>query len=502
MQLKHNRFAALLLMVAVAFTAAPAHAELPASLTRVGALTLEFDETAPSSGVIDSKRGYAYFFTDTSPVIVIKVRLATASSPAAAVARLTLEAGEDNQYYQNAAIDVDGGYIYLATYSTPTGYIVKLKIAEGDAAPTRLGALALDPDEDYLSSIAIDPASGYGFVSQDYQNAYVVKFALGEGDALPTRVDRATLDSQADEGYVYGLVIDPAARRVYAAGYYAFSTLDGGDGNAAPLPLHAVSYFGSAFSASAYYAYFDAMRRQVMTQDYGSDGGPVVMDVSADQARTVGAARPPRTELGSLSGLAVDPYNDVFYAASDNSIPDRVMQWQQAPAGLLPACTFDALGEAGERYLYSALADPVNGFVYFGEQFGNNPGVIVVYQQPVDTSLPKVVSTLDAPKVTSKSGSSRIQVKGSMQNQGTAPVTSFKARAFLSNDRELGYDDQPIGKVINVKTIKAGKSRKVGFKGSFSGPVTGKYVILAPDLEGDAAMQNRATAFVVAGPLP
>src|SRR2546422_8125575 len=61
------------------------------AFTRVDALTLNAGENHLRSAVVDSAGGYAYVGTETSPGIVVKVRL----SDLTRVAGLTLNPGED-----------------------------------------------------------------------------------------------------------------------------------------------------------------------------------------------------------------------------------------------------------------------------------------------------------------------------------------------------------------------------------------------------------------------
>src|SRR3989442_2795988 len=61
------------------------------AFTRVGALTLNAGENHLRSAVVDAAGGYAYVGTETSPGIVVKVRL----SDFTRVAGLTLNPGED-----------------------------------------------------------------------------------------------------------------------------------------------------------------------------------------------------------------------------------------------------------------------------------------------------------------------------------------------------------------------------------------------------------------------
>lgn len=488
------------LALALCATASLALASPGQPITRIGALELQPGEGQPTGAAFDSKRGYVYFLSASNPIRVIKIRAATATQPASVVARLTLNAGESGATIQSAAIDVERGHLYVAAYTPAPGRIVKLKVGEGDAAPERLGALILNAGEEDLASIAIDSVNGYGYVSEDAVNPQVIKFALGEGDALPTRIGAALLNTSPDQGYVFGLAVDPAARRVYAAGLEGLTILDAGDGNLAPTAISHFRYLGNILTTYCLSCHFDPMRRQATAMDYTMGGGPVLVDVSGETPLLVGHSGA-RDVLSRVLALAVDPYNDVFYSASDAASPNFVTKWRMAPSGLLPAVEFAVQAQPTDFFHYTGAVDPVNGFIYYGNQ-GGVLGQILIYRQEVDTLLPHIVSALAPPKVTTKDTTSRISASASLRNDSGNSIGPLKVRAYLSADRELGYDDLQIGKDISVKAIKPGKTRKVSFKGAFPGPVAGKYVILAPDIEGAAPMQNRATAFALSEPLP
>src|SRR3989442_14800907 len=63
-----------------------------AVFTRVGSLTFNSGENGLSSAVLDRAAGFAYFGTDTSPGVVVKVRL----SDFTRVGALTLQPGEND----------------------------------------------------------------------------------------------------------------------------------------------------------------------------------------------------------------------------------------------------------------------------------------------------------------------------------------------------------------------------------------------------------------------
>jgi hypothetical protein len=201
--------------------------------TRLGATTLAPGEDRPRRGVIDPGAGYAYFATIGDPAVIVKVALGAGSAPPARVSALTLQPGEG--LIGSAVIDTKAGYAYFGTYhpSQVPARIVQVAIGAGAAPPTRVGALALGPGERELSTGVGDPTAGFAYFGSDHTHpAKVYKVRLGDGDALPTEVGVLQLEpgscgtacyppdggniTQADawlygEIYLQSSVIDPEA---------------------------------------------------------------------------------------------------------------------------------------------------------------------------------------------------------------------------------------------------------------------------------------------------
>src|SRR5437016_1124289 len=78
-------------------------------------------------GVIDTLHGYAYFGTNTTPGVVIKVALGAGNAPAHRVAALSLQNTEGA--LSCAVIDPANGYAYFGTGIQGTlGYVVKVAL--------------------------------------------------------------------------------------------------------------------------------------------------------------------------------------------------------------------------------------------------------------------------------------------------------------------------------------------------------------------------------------
>jgi hypothetical protein len=162
-----------------------------ATMTRVGAVTLETGENFLYSAVTDGT--YGYFGTDTSPGRVVKVDLATMTR----VGAVTLEPGENSLY---SAV-FDGIHGYFGTRTGP-GIVVKIDLA----TMTRVGAVELRissgllPGENFPMSAVTDGI--YGYFGTDTSPGQIVKVDL----FTMTRVGSVVLEPGEDG--LYSAVFD------------------------------------------------------------------------------------------------------------------------------------------------------------------------------------------------------------------------------------------------------------------------------------------------------
>ncbi len=154
--------------------------------SRVGALTLNPGQDHLVSAVIDTLNGFAYFGTGTVPGIVVKIRL----SDFTVVGTLVLNTGEDD--LASAVIDHVAGFAYFGTNTSP-GVVVKIRLSDF----SRVGALSLGPNESNLASAAIDFTNGFAYFGTNTQPGIIVKVRLSN----LTRVDALTLNDP--EGAVH-----------------------------------------------------------------------------------------------------------------------------------------------------------------------------------------------------------------------------------------------------------------------------------------------------------
>jgi hypothetical protein len=187
--------------------------------TRVGSAIL-----GPGNGwraLIDPANGYAYFTTSftTNPATIYKVALGAGGAPPSLVGTLTLNASDGALVA--AAIDPLNGYAYYAgthynaQFVITSEDIVKVALGAGNAAPTRIGAIAI-PAHSYTSML-LDSSAGYATLSDDVTvpASDVIKVTLGAGNALPTVVGQIQLRVGSNPPVPPAQANEPQAGEVY-----------------------------------------------------------------------------------------------------------------------------------------------------------------------------------------------------------------------------------------------------------------------------------------------
>ena len=313
----------------------PAEAQ---TFNRAGSLTFNPGENDLASSVIDTAAGFAYFGTDTSPGVIVKVRLSNFTR----VASLALNAGEDN--LQSAVIDPTAGFAYFGTRTYP-GIVVKVRLSDF----SRVGSLILKPVESYLRSSVIDPAKGFAYFGTDTSPGIVVKVRLSDF----TEAGFLTLNSGED--YLSTSIIDSAAGSAYFGTYTS-------DGFLVKLRLSDFARIGSltlnrllqsgAIDSAGSYAYF------------GSDFGTVLKVRLSDliQVGTLSAI-----DYGFITVSVIDSHDGYGYFGG-NGVIAKVRLWDFAKLT-------DLALNPGERNLSTSVIDPAAGFVYFATY--TSPGIVV-----------------------------------------------------------------------------------------------------------------------------
>jgi len=326
-------------MLMLVLTASPViHIANGQNFNRVGALTFNSGENSLASSVIDSAAGFAYFGTDTSPGVIVKVRLSNFTR----VGSLVLNTGED--HLQSAVIDPAGGFAYFGTRTYP-GIVVKIRLSDF----SRVGSLILMPVESYLRSSVIDPAAGFVYFGTDTSPGIVAKVRLSDF----TEAGFLTLNSGED--YLSSSVIDSTA------GFAYFGT-NTSDGFLVKLRLSDFARVGSAtlnrllqsaaIDGAGSYGYF------------GSDFGTVLKVRLSDliQIGTLTAI-----DYGFISVSTIDSHGGYGYFGGSGVIA-KVRLWDFAKLT-------DLALNPGEQQLSTSIIDPAAGFAYFAAY--TSPGVVV-----------------------------------------------------------------------------------------------------------------------------
>src|SRR5437016_4971793 len=193
-----------------------------APVTAAGTLTLSAG--AASSFVIDDSDAnpanhYLYVFISGAPAKVVKVALSTFTE----LGSVTLSSGEDKALL-GSLVDAKKGYAYFVTTpnSTPPpniSHVVKIKMTSGSNPPVRIGGVDLDTVGTSIDGGSIDTVHGYAYYgtydSDPTVRAKVYKLKLEEGDVAPTLVGNTLL--QPGEGRLAASVLDPLNGYVYFA---------------------------------------------------------------------------------------------------------------------------------------------------------------------------------------------------------------------------------------------------------------------------------------------
>jgi len=141
--------------------------------------------------LVDTGKGYAYFVGSPPSTIaqVVKVKMTPGANPPVRIGAANLDTASG--FMDGASIDTMHGFAYYGTYhSDPNvlGKVYKVKLEDGDVAPTLVGSITLRTGEGRLAASVIDPANGYLYFADD--NTYpgrVYQFRLNGSD-LPVEI--------------------------------------------------------------------------------------------------------------------------------------------------------------------------------------------------------------------------------------------------------------------------------------------------------------------------
>jgi len=165
------------------------------TFTEMGSVTLSPGETNGVLGHgVDARKGYAYFVmagvanTTNSPKVV-KIKMTPGTNAPVRIGAVSLDTV--SVFIDGGSIDTLHGYAYYGTYDSDTNVpakVYKVKLEEGDAAPTLVGKINLHPGEGRLSASICDQVNGFVYFAND--NTYpggVYQLSLN-GTNLPVEI--------------------------------------------------------------------------------------------------------------------------------------------------------------------------------------------------------------------------------------------------------------------------------------------------------------------------
>ncbi len=366
------------------------------------------------NALYDPSTGYAYFSTgggtNVDPGLIIKVNLNgplpvevgwTQAGPASGQNQFNLISGVVD--YSNA--DPSKHYAYFGTTTSP-GKIIKVRLNAGDTAPTYIGSLALNSNDNegaifggVIDTTNSDPTQHFAYFgvnnSTAGQPARIVKISLTTDDTFPSTSEVAAIPLASTETNIRRAVIDTSDPNNHYA-YFA--------SNQATNPFVVKVKLGSDFrriGSAALLANEQPVGSAVIdtangylylgTYNISQSTATVVM-----VATGVGDALPTRVGAVSLnsgqrelSTAVIDPIAGYAYFGDDHTYPAKIYKLKLAAGGILPTevstlslavgsggtAVYPADGQNvsnadagtyGEIFLQSSLMDLTRGDAYFG----------------------------------------------------------------------------------------------------------------------------------------
>ncbi len=308
-----------------------------AAETLVGSLTTP-NANLLDSAVIDSVHGFAYFGTDTSPGVIVKVNLSTFTEVA------TLQPGAN--CLTSAVIDVPGGFAYFGSFCN--GVVVKIRLSDFSVNGTLMVS-------SQIVHGVIDTLHGFAYFN-DFAN---VIFRIRLSDFT----NAGFLELPATATPLYTSVIDPSGGFAYFASccgakpynLYKVRLSDFTVVDRVPLNDPVVS---AAIDTSNGFAYFGI----------GTSPGQVVKVRLSDLKR-----------VGSLQ---LNPGEDFPDTAVINTASGFAYFGTETTPGIIIKVNTSTLTETGSLtlpasdccFIKAAIIDIGAGFAYFGGR--TTPGII------------------------------------------------------------------------------------------------------------------------------
>lgn len=434
---------------------------------------------------LDTKRGFAYATLSGAPGAVVKLRLATTTSPLAIVGRLDFTAPDGPTL--GLILDPERGFGIVACAAAPTR-LVKFTVDDTAAPPVRLDTLDLLPGELGFLTGGYDEGTGFAyFTAFGVTPARVAKVAAGSITTPMTRI--AVTDFAAGDTGGAGVAVDPGSGRGWIGGPDRLIQFALGDGAAPPIrQSHAASPYSLQSGVT-----FHPMTRQIITGP-ASSGAFLIYDVSGVAPLLQNLV----VDIDALAQPAIDTGSGLVYmglAGGRQGLAKFVLDGSKALPGRVPG----PAATPTDFLLTVTAVDPYRGFVY-GTGIGVAGSVMVAFRQDPAPS-PDLNGYVNRLRVRGNVSRTNVRAQLVVFNTGSADAGPFLVRTFLSSDSRLSYDDTEIGKPRRVRRLAAGKFRRLAAGGQFSGAAEGKFLIAVLDGEKSIGDGNYGDNIIVSSRL-
>jgi Tol biopolymer transport system component len=314
---------------------------------RVDSVTFTAGENKLVSAVVSPDGDYAYYGTDTSPGIVVKVRL----SDMTRVSSVTLNEGENNLI--SAVVSPDGAYAYFGAceeYGSP-GIVVKVRLSD----MTRVSSVTFNKGAMALYAAVVSPDGAYAYFGSSSAPGIVTKVRLSD----MTSVGSVSL-YEGEDGGVEGLNVVASAVMSPDGTFAYFGTWStyGFPSRVVKVRLSDLTLVSSVtlnegendltsavVSPDGDYAYFGSSSTGIVVKVRLSDMTRV-RSVTADHL---------------LTSAVVSPDGAYAYFGTDTS-PGIVVKLRLSDMKRVSSLTLNG----GENYLASAVVSPDGAYAYFG----------------------------------------------------------------------------------------------------------------------------------------
>jgi len=164
------------------------------------------------ASLLDPVRGFAYFFTDTTPPQIVKVALTEGDAAPELVVAAPLNFG--GAKLLSAFIDSPRNYAYVVTSISTVDRVVKIRLNEDGDPPAIVGNTALPAFVGRVRTSVVDEVTSSVFITTRSSSAtHIIRMSLGEGDSLPRLTTFTT--PEPDIPSLYHGVLDATNRHLY-----------------------------------------------------------------------------------------------------------------------------------------------------------------------------------------------------------------------------------------------------------------------------------------------